>query len=75
MMMEAPTRLGGEATRLLEEYMDKIERAVATLTQEQVWWRANKASNSVGNLLLHLSGNLSQWVLADLEFYPHLKGR
>jgi uncharacterized damage-inducible protein DinB len=65
-MAEATTRLGGEAARLLEEYMDKIERSLATLDEAQVWWRANESSNSVGNLLLHLAGNLSQWVLAGL---------
>jgi uncharacterized damage-inducible protein DinB len=65
-MGHAATRLGGEAARLLGEYMDKIERAVATLAQEQVWWRPNEDSNSLGNLLLHLAGNLSQWVLAGL---------
>jgi uncharacterized damage-inducible protein DinB len=65
-MAQAKTGLGGESARLLAEYMDKIERAVATLSPEQTWWRSNERSNSVGNLLLHLAGNLSQWVLAGL---------
>lgn len=53
-----------EARRhLLEDYLPKIENCVARLTDEQVWWRAGEHSNSVGNLLLHLEGNLRQWVV------------
>jgi uncharacterized damage-inducible protein DinB len=65
-MGDAKTRLGGEAARLLAEYLHKIETALALLTPEQAWWRANERSNSAGNLVLHLTGNLSQWVLAGL---------
>ncbi len=48
------------------EYLGKIEQAVAPLTGEQLWWRPNEGSNSIANLLAHLHGNLSQWVLAGL---------
>ena len=53
-----------EARRHLgEDYLPKIERCLERLTDEQVWWRASERSNSVGNLLLHLEGNLRQWVV------------
>ena len=58
--------LAREAERLFAEYFDKIERSAGLLSAEQLWWRANPRCNSVGNLLLHLCGNLSQWVLAGL---------
>jgi uncharacterized damage-inducible protein DinB len=48
------------------EYMAKIERAIAPLTTEQLWWRANEASNSIGNLMLHLSGNVRQWIVGGV---------
>jgi len=64
--MSTATRLGTEAARLFAEYLRKIDAVVAPLAPEQVWWRANESSNSIGNLLLHLVGNLSQWVLAGL---------
>ena len=51
---------------LLEDYLPKIERCVALLTDQQLWWRANPASNSIGNLLLHLSGNVRQWIVVGL---------
>jgi uncharacterized damage-inducible protein DinB len=65
-MEDAATRLGAEAAQLLGQYLDKIEYCVGLLSEAQVWWRANRRSNSVGNLLLHLAGNLSQWLLAGL---------
>ncbi len=55
-----------EAHRLFGQYLDKIERSAGLLTTEQAWWRPNPACNTVGNLILHLCGNLSQWVLAGL---------
>ena len=54
------------AGRYLAEYLDKIERSTARLDDEAIWSRANERSNSIANLLLHLCGNLSQWVLAGL---------
>ena len=40
-----------------------MKECVAPLTVEQVWWRPNEASNSIGNLLLHLDGNVRQWLV------------
>jgi len=51
---------------LKEEYFTKVERCVERLTDEQLWWRPNSESNSIGNLLLHLSGNARQWIVSGL---------
>ena len=51
---------------LKEEYLPKIEHCVQKLTDEQVWWRPNPESNSIGNLLLHISGNARQWIVCGL---------
>lgn len=59
-------RFLAEADGFLAQYMSRIRDCVALLSEEQVWWRPNEACNSVGNLLLHLRGNLSQWVLSAL---------
>jgi uncharacterized damage-inducible protein DinB len=50
----------------LATYLEKIRASVQGLSQVQLWWRPNEASNSVGNLVLHLCGNLSEWILASL---------
>ena len=51
---------------LRDEYLPKIERCLEKLTDEQVWWRSSSESNSIGNLLLHLSGNARQWIVCGL---------
>lgn len=59
-------RFRQHATDLLQELFGRIATCVDRLSEEQVWWKASAETNSVGNLLLHLRGNLSQWVLAGL---------
>jgi uncharacterized damage-inducible protein DinB len=49
-----------------EDFLPRIERCVALLSDEQIWWRPNEESNSIGNLLLHLSGNVRQWIVCGL---------
>jgi uncharacterized damage-inducible protein DinB len=48
---------------LSSEYLPKIERCLDVLTDEDVWWRANERSNSIGNLLLHLDGSTRTWIV------------
>jgi uncharacterized damage-inducible protein DinB len=56
-----------QARQLLKtEYLPKLERCLTILTDEQVWWRANPESNSIGNLCLHLAGNARQWIVSGL---------
>ena len=51
---------------LTEDYPPKIEKCLERLTDEQIWWRPNEQSNSIGNLLLHLSGNARQWIVCGV---------
>ena len=51
---------------LLRNYLPRIERCVEQLNDEDLWWRGNPQSNSVGNLLLHLTGNARQWIVSGL---------
>ena len=65
-----------ESRRLLvEEYLPKIERCLENLSDEQIWWRPNPESNSVGNLLLHTSGNARQWIVCGLGGKPDERQR
>src|SRR4029077_8434606 len=62
-----PQLIIADARRLLsQEYLPKIERCLERLTDEQIWWRPNEQSNSIGNLLLHLSGNARQWIVCGV---------
>lgn len=55
---------------LTGDYLPKIERCLEQLNDEQIWWRANEESNSIGNLVLHLCGNARQWIVCGLGFQP-----
>ena len=56
--------------RLMVESLPRLQSCVAQLTNEQVWWRPNESSNSIGNLLLHLNGNVNQWIGSGLGNEP-----
>lgn len=60
---------------LIEDYLPKIERCLDRLTDEQIWWRPNEQSNSIGNLLLHLSGNARQWIVCGVGGAPDARDR
>jgi uncharacterized damage-inducible protein DinB len=71
------------ATRFLErsrhylatEYRVKLRAAVESLPDDALWWRANEESNSVGNLLLHLAGNVRQWIVSGVGGAPDRRHR
>ena len=48
---------------LSSDFLPKIERCLEVLSDEDVWWRANEGSNSIGNLLLHLEGSTRAWII------------
>jgi uncharacterized damage-inducible protein DinB len=51
---------------LMDEYRTKLRRAVKVIPADAIWQRANDGSNSVGNLLLHLAGNVGQWIVGGV---------
>src|SRR5438045_3716806 len=55
-----------ECQRTLNESLRKIEHCVRQLSDDDVWWRPREEMNSIGNVLLHLSGNLRQWIVAGV---------
>jgi uncharacterized damage-inducible protein DinB len=61
--------------KLMEEYWPRLRECVESLTDEQVWWRPNEASNSVGNLLLHLNGNVRQWLVTSFNRHKDSRDR
>ncbi|HEX2270369.1 MAG TPA: DinB family protein [Pyrinomonadaceae bacterium] len=60
---------------LTGEYLPKIERCLEQLNDDQIWWRANEQSNSIGNLLLHLCGNARQWIVCGVGSEPDTRTR
>jgi hypothetical protein len=61
--------------KLLEQFWPRLRGCVESLTDEQVWWRPNQNSNSIGNLLLHLNGNVGQWLVAPFQQLQDTRNR
>jgi uncharacterized damage-inducible protein DinB len=54
------------AARELNAALERIEHCLDQLTDEQVWLRPGAGQNSIANLLLHVAGNLRQWIVVGL---------
>lgn len=63
------------AAAYLVEYLDKIRIALAPLDDGALWWRPAPGTNSAGNLVVHLAGNLSLWILGGVGGRPYERDR
>ena len=61
--------------RLFEENYRRIKRCLDMLSLDQIWHRPNQQSNSVGNLILHVEGNVRQWILNGLFKQKDVRNR
>jgi uncharacterized damage-inducible protein DinB len=52
--------------QLLNEFLPRFKASLDALDEGDIWWRAHETDNSIGNLMLHLSGNIRQWIVAGL---------
>ncbi len=50
----------------LDESSRMVRKALAELDEADIWKRPNAASNSIGNLILHLCGNIRQYAISAL---------
>ena len=49
-------------TRITRVLPQEVRDCLDLLTEEQVWWRPNEQSNSVGNIVLHITGSLNHYL-------------
>ncbi|HTA27272.1 MAG TPA: DinB family protein [Bacteroidia bacterium] len=54
----------------IELSSERIEKSFLLLKDEDIWKRPNDASNSIGNLVLHLCGNITQYIISSLGGKP-----
>jgi len=62
-------------TKLATHYWPRLRACVESLTDEQIWWRPNASSNSIGNVVLHLNGNVRQWLVDSFNRTPDGRDR
>ena len=63
------------STRRLRQNVDRIDKCLSRLTEDQIWLREHDSENAVGNLLLHLGGNVRQWIIAGVGGTPDTRDR
>jgi len=63
---ELATATATETNRRLDASVAKIRHCIDQLSDDQLWWRPTESMNSIGNLILHLSGNLRQWIVCGV---------
>ncbi|MEW4527816.1 DinB family protein [Maioricimonas sp. JC845] len=59
----------------LKDSLSQIERCLNLLTEEQIWHRPNDVSNAIGNLVIHLDGNVRQWIIGGVGQEPFERDR
>ncbi len=69
------TAIGAEAVRELSDAATMIDHCLQQLDVEQIWWRPDPTMNSIGNLVLHICGNVGQWIVAGLGGEPDRRQR
>ena len=57
------------------DFLPKIERTVAAMSDDDLWWRPHEEANSAANLVLHLAGNVRQWIVAGVGGAPDVRHR
>ena len=72
---ELPAQLKGELIHLLNHSHSRIMHCVSQLDESGIWWKPADGLNSIGNLLLHLAGNLRQWAVAGILMQPDHRDR
>lgn len=52
-----------------------IKHCLGQLTDEQIAWRPQESLNSIGNLVLHLCGNVRQWIISGVGGEADVRNR
>jgi hypothetical protein len=63
------------STQKLRQLAGRIETCLGKLTDEQIWTRGGDQENAIGNLVLHLSGNVRQWIVTGVGGAPDIRER
>jgi uncharacterized damage-inducible protein DinB len=63
------------AVKRLRDLHHDIDRCLDKLSEDQIWHRGADHENSIANLLLHLEGNIRQWILHGIGNQPDVRRR
>ena len=60
---------------LVKEYPIKLGHCIYALPEAAIWSRSNAESNSIGNLIIHLTGNVTEWIIGGVGGKPFQRNR
>ncbi len=63
------------AVKRLEHLQKTIAACLDKLTEDQITYRSGDYENSIANLLVHLEGNMRQWILHGIDDQPDVRQR
>jgi hypothetical protein len=72
---ELAAAVGTAAAHELDSALSRIKHCLDQLNDDQVWWRSHPGLNSIGNLILHLCGNLGQWMVSGVGGAADIRNR
>ena len=73
--VNAANALVKEISKRMQILLGRAEQAIGQLDDNQVWYRSHSNDNAIGNLVLHLVGNLRQWILCGIADQPDTRDR
>jgi hypothetical protein len=71
----APIALNAIRVRTLTVLPEQVRACLGQLSEDQIWWRPNEGSNSIGNLVLHLSGAIMTFLCHRVGGFPYERKR
>src|SRR6266571_1746940 len=69
------TTLEALRVRITKVLPEQVRRCLDELSDEQIWSRPNESSNSIGNIVLHMSGSLDHFLNRNIGGFEFKRDR
>lgn len=63
------------SAKKLEQLVSRIRDCAGKLSTDEIWARGHENENAIGNLVLHLNGNVRQWIISGVGGAPDTRTR
>jgi uncharacterized damage-inducible protein DinB len=63
------------SSQKLEQLLSRIRDCAGKLKSDEIWARGHENENAIGNLMMHLNGNVQQWIVSGIGGAPDTRTR
>lgn len=74
-MTDLAFNIGSNFSRYYQSLAEKIQTLITPLSDDQIWSRPYPYGNSIGHLLLHVTGNLSYYIGTQIANTGYVRNR